>query len=407
MPADTATPLPAVDERVLIWLLMAVQFINIVDFMMVMPLAPDFAAALGFPASSIGVVASAYSIASAIAGFIAALFLDQYSRKRALLFCLAGLSIATMACTLAWNLEAMVLARFIAGLFGGPMFGLCAAFVADYVPHQRRGAAMGKLMGAFSLGSILGVPFGLELAHMFDWRAPFFAIAALGLIVLAFGHRYLPYHKPFVEHEKIGKRISAIARMLQSKLVLGAYGCSAIAMLAGFLLIPNIAAFVQLNMGYPRDDLGLLYLVGGACTFFTQRLAGMLVDRTSATLTSIVFGIGFIATIYGGFVVAWAAIPVVAYFALFMIMMSGRGVAAQTLASKVPAPAQRASFMVVQGAVINIASSIGAYSSSLILSEQNGKLLHMETLGSITIALSLLVPFVFWYVERQVRGREH
>ena len=50
----SAPPPPASahrSERTLVFLVGAVQFINILDFMMVMPLGPDFAASLGIPTS--------------------------------------------------------------------------------------------------------------------------------------------------------------------------------------------------------------------------------------------------------------------------------------------------------------------------------------------------------------------
>src|ERR1700723_2171713 len=84
-------------ERSLIFFVGAIQFVNILDFMMVMPLGPDFARALNIPASQIGLIGGAYTFAAAISGLIAALFLDQFARKRALLFFLFGLMSMTLA----------------------------------------------------------------------------------------------------------------------------------------------------------------------------------------------------------------------------------------------------------------------------------------------------------------------
>ena len=58
----------SISERKLLFLLGAVQFISVVDFMMVMPLGPDFAAALGIPTDRLGLIAGSYTAAAAIAG---------------------------------------------------------------------------------------------------------------------------------------------------------------------------------------------------------------------------------------------------------------------------------------------------------------------------------------------------
>src|SRR5437773_5557811 len=75
--------MPALSERKLVFLLACVQFVNIVDFMMVMPMGPTFAVALGIPVSRLGVVISVYTAAAALAGVLGAMFLDRFDRKRA------------------------------------------------------------------------------------------------------------------------------------------------------------------------------------------------------------------------------------------------------------------------------------------------------------------------------------
>ena len=55
-----------------IFLVGAIQFVNILDFMMVMPLGPDFAKALGIPTAHLGIVGGSYTAAAAVAGLVAA-----------------------------------------------------------------------------------------------------------------------------------------------------------------------------------------------------------------------------------------------------------------------------------------------------------------------------------------------
>ena len=47
-------------ERRVVFLVGAVQFINVLDFTMVMPLGPDFARALHIPASELGKIVGGY-----------------------------------------------------------------------------------------------------------------------------------------------------------------------------------------------------------------------------------------------------------------------------------------------------------------------------------------------------------
>ena len=53
-------------------------------------------------------------------------------------------------------------------------------------------------------------------------------------------------------------------------------------MLVLFLIIPNISPYLQGNLHYPRDKIGLLYLMGGSVGFVVMRLIGKMVDRRGA-----------------------------------------------------------------------------------------------------------------------------
>ena len=57
-----------ISERTLTLLLGGIQFVNVLDFMMVTPLGPDFSAALGIPTSRLGLVTGSYAAAASLAG---------------------------------------------------------------------------------------------------------------------------------------------------------------------------------------------------------------------------------------------------------------------------------------------------------------------------------------------------
>ncbi|MCC7108835.1 MAG: MFS transporter, partial [Deltaproteobacteria bacterium] len=86
----------------------AVQFVNILDFMMVMPLGPDFAVELGVDPNHLGVIGGAYTAAAAVGGVIGAFVLDRFDRRRALGLCMMILALGTAAGALAWDLPSMV-----------------------------------------------------------------------------------------------------------------------------------------------------------------------------------------------------------------------------------------------------------------------------------------------------------
>src|SRR5262245_17811908 len=108
-------PQSPISERKLLFLLAAIQFINVMDFVMVMPFGPDFAAMLGIPSNRLGLVAGIYTAAAALAGLIGTLFLDKFDRRSALFVAILGLVAGTAAGGFATGLGTMLAARAVAG----------------------------------------------------------------------------------------------------------------------------------------------------------------------------------------------------------------------------------------------------------------------------------------------------
>jgi len=210
-----------------------IQFINVMDFMMVMPLGPDFSKALGIPLNAMGEVGGVYTFSAAIVGFAAALFIDRFARKTAILACMAGLIVATFLGGFVWNEASMIATRMLAGAFGGPLSSLSLALVADISTPQTRGSAMGKVMGGFAVASVFGVPFGLELAEHFTWRAPFISTACMGVAILAVASFKLPYYTSSSVGQKLPQLLTSLVTMMSSRLPLMAYAMISLAMMAG------------------------------------------------------------------------------------------------------------------------------------------------------------------------------
>jgi predicted MFS family arabinose efflux permease len=380
----------------------AVQFVNILDFMIVMPLGPDFAVSLQIPVSHLGYVGGAYTAAASVSGLAGAFFLDRFDRKKALTVAMLGLVLGTLSGAFATGLASLMLARIVAGAFGGPATSLSYSIIADVIPPERRGKAMGAVMGAFSVASVLGVPAGLELARHGGWKTPFFAVALLGAMLATYAYRKLP---PLVGHlaqarqRKVGRGLLDLARLDVGLSLMMTFIVNA----ASFLIVPNIAGYVLYNLHYPRAQLGVLYLVGGVVSFVAMRRVGPLVDRFGSARVG-TFGVLFVSLIiYLGFFCAPPLLPVMLIFMGFMLGMAFRGVALNTLTTKVPRPEERARFGSIQSSVQHLASALGAFASAQLLSEQpDHSLTGVGTAAMAAILFGLLIVPFLWIVERRV-----
>jgi predicted MFS family arabinose efflux permease len=403
-----------------IFVVAALQFVNILDFVIVMPIGPRLAQALDFPSSHLPWMNGSYTAAASVMGLLGSLFLDRFDRRLAVGTAVAGLVIGTALCGLAQGFASLLVARAVAGAFGGPATSLCFAIISDTIPNESRGKAMGTVMGAFSLASVFGVPAGLWLAELFGWRSLFFAVAGLGALVLAGSIVLLP---SLTSHLGVPRRtLSDIGGLLSERHVRSSFIMTAVIMAAGFVLIPNIASYLQFNLGVPESHIKYAYLVGGLASLVATQAGGRLVDRFgsfavgtagTALVTAVVFYFFFLPRDSA------SSLLVLFMFAAFMLAQGLRNVSYNTLTTKVPDPARRATFQSLQSAVQHGATSLAAFGSGLLLHEavrapQVGdvagrptrQLVGMDQVALTSMVLSLLIPFMLRAVERGMLARQ-
>jgi predicted MFS family arabinose efflux permease len=396
-------PTKARSEGMLITLVALVQFLNIVNFMMVAPLGPDLARGIDLPTSAIGAVAGSYTLAAAVGSLLAANWLDRLDRRLVTVLALGGQAVGTLAAAASWDMASLIAARAAGGIFAGPATSTAIAIVMDAVPPHRRGKAMGTVMGAFAAASVLGVPAGLELAHIAGWQAPFLVLGTALLGLAAVAAAALPRLRAHITADTQSRLVALFQRREPTL----AFAMIVVSVTAGFLLIPNLSTFYQLNMGYPRDSLSLLYLVGGSVSFFTMRLAGNLTDRLGALTVAVTAGAAYQLVAYGGFVVADPWLPVMGLFVAFMVCRSSLGVSVNTLITQVPWPRERAAFMSLKTAVQHLAGATGAFLSSRLLDETaGGALIGMPLVASLSMILAATQPLLMAVLVRRLKATE-
>lgn len=380
-------------EGRLVLMVAAIQFIKILSFMMVIPLGPDFAQALGFAPDQLGLVSGAYALAAALAGLAAARFLDGFDRRDATAVTLLGLALAALGASHAQSLPILVIFHGAAGVCGGLGAALALAMIIDVIPAERRGRALGIAMGAFSVSAVVGVPIGLELARIGAWYTPFQMVAVVSALLSLVVMRGLP---PMRLHWNApatppGERWR---RLFLRPAALLAYATTGAGTLAAFLIIPNISAYFQFNLNFPREQIGWLYGLGGVVSFFTMRLGGRLTDWAGDLVGVSVTAGTMMLAIYLGYV-SEPVIPLTLVFVLFMISSSLRGVVITTVVSKVPGGSERAGFMSVNAAMLHLCSGAGSLLSvQLLETTTEGQLLGMPQVAWLAIAVAALLPLL-------------
>jgi predicted MFS family arabinose efflux permease len=354
-------------EWLLLLTLAAVQFTHLVDFMIILPLGPQFMRVLKITPQAFGVLVSAYGFSASLSGLLAARFVDRFDRKRTLLLLYAGFTAGTLLCAVAADYWLLLFARTVAGGFGGVVAASVLTIVGDAFPYARRGTAMGVVMSSFSVALIVGVPLGLSLANAFGWWAPFAVLGGLSLAVLLVAWFVLPPLRGHLDEADAGPSIGLLELLLEPNHV-RAYALMVSLVLGVFMVVPYIATYLVANVGCSEAELPYVYLVGGLATLGTVTLFGRLADRHGKLR---VFRIMALCTV--GSCLLLTNLPpaplalAIATSTLFMVTTSGRMVPAQALITACAAPRNRGSFLSVTASVQQMASGLASILGGLLL----------------------------------------
>jgi predicted MFS family arabinose efflux permease len=381
-------------ERATLLTLGAVQFTHILDFMIMMPLGAQLMQVFQITPAQFTHLVASYGFAAAVAGLAGGFILDRYDRKRALVVLYAGFGLATLACALAPNHHALLAARIAAGAFGGLAGSLVSAMVGDIVPPYRRGRAMGYVMAAFPIASVVGVPLGLVLAGKFGWHAPFFLLAGCATVVFGVATIALPAIRTAVhDHEPLRQMKQILAKGIHRR----AFALSMVLVMAGGTLIPFIAPSYIANVGLDEKlQLPVVYIVGGLATVLSTPLVGWLSDHTDRF--KLLSGISLFAIAAALWItrLEHTSLAVASLvMALFMVSMSGRFSPAMTMVANAVEARYRGGFMSVNAA-LQQAASAGAtvVAGEFVQRAPDGHLSGLPLLGWVSIGFFLLTVLV-------------
>jgi predicted MFS family arabinose efflux permease len=380
-------------ERLAVALLAAVQFTHVVDFMVIMPLGPQFMRVLGVLPHEFALLVAAYTFGAAASAVAAAFVIDRFDRRHAMLVVYAGLLVSTLLCAVVPSFAWLVAARVVAGVFGGIAGAMVHTIAGDLVPDARRGAATGVIASSFPLAAIAGVPAGLALGNAFDWRATFVAVGLACALVWVLLWRSLPSVRTHLHGEAwSGSALNRVVAVLRNPNHLRAYALMAALMFAGFSVIPFISPYMVSNVGVQETDLPLLYLCGGTATLISSRLIGLMADRHGKVRVFRWVASASVIPLLLTTHLPPVPVPVaIGASMLFMVLVSGRFIPVMALVNGAAEPRLRGAFLSVNSAIQQCACGLAALGAGLVMgNDAQGRITHYGTVGFVAVAATLL-----------------
>lgn len=240
-----------------------------------MGLLPVIATDLGVSIPSAGLLISAYALGVVLGAPLMTLATGRVPR-RTLLIGLAGIfTIGNALSALADNYALLMIARIITSLNHGAFFGVGAIVAAGLVPPDRKAGAVAAMFMGLTIANVVGVPLATWAGETLGWRASFWGIALIGVIVMA----ALALTLPKAAAPAAGDMLAEL-RVLGRRRVLSALALTVIGSSAMFTVFTYITPILREQTGASLGFITAMLVLYGLGLTVGNWIGGKFADRS-------------------------------------------------------------------------------------------------------------------------------
>ena len=359
-PAAAATAVPVLAIAALALAAMASGVSLRVADALLPRLAHDFAISLGEAAQVITAFAVAYGLSQLLFGPLG----DRFGKYRVIAWACAASAGTSLLCALAPGHHALLAGRLLAGATAAAVIPLSMAWIGDVVPYAQRQPVLARFLIGQISGFALGVWAGGYAAEHWDWRTPFYGVAAffaLVALVLQVVRRRLPAaavqpavpaHGPVLQ--RMAGEFGAVLAVPWARVVLGTVFLEGMVVYGPFAFI---ASHLHARHGLALSTVGglvMLFALGG----LGFALGAQVLVRRLGEVQLVVGGALLMATALGvvAFAPAWGwSVPACAVMGLGFYMLHNT---LQTNATQM-APERRGASVAAFAACFFLGQSLG------------------------------------------------
>jgi len=266
---EQEAPITALRRWAITVTVMTVTVMQVLDVTIINVALPHMQGSLSAGLDEISWVLTSYLAANAVilpaTGWLAGFL----GRKRLFLLCTVGFTAASVLCGLAPNLNALLLARVLQGIAGGPLMPLSQAIMWEIFPFRQRGMAMAVWGMGIMMAPIFGPTLGGWITDNWSWRWTFYINVPIGIFGF-FAASAILFDPPYLRKPgriDVPGLVLMVIGFLSLQLFLDqgeryewfdstfivALGITAAVALAGFLVRELTAAEPILDLGVYRD----------------------------------------------------------------------------------------------------------------------------------------------------------
>jgi predicted MFS family arabinose efflux permease len=251
--------------------LAACSFVVATDGTLMVGLLGRIGRAVSASPAATGQGITVFAVAYALGSPVVVAATRHWSAKRLLLVGVLAFAAANAATAAAAALATLFVVRAMAGLAAGLVTPMAASIASASSREGERGRALAVVVSGASAAALIGVPIGTAAGVYLGWRVPFFAVAALGLILVAvLARQDLPGDSEASLRSRLRGRGTAIGLTLSVTLLWSA---------GSFTFFSYLTLVLRTAGAVGGAGVAAELMLFGAAGVFGAYLAGRLTDR--------------------------------------------------------------------------------------------------------------------------------
>ncbi len=383
------------------WLVPSLTLAVFVNFLAPLALGaflPAAAAGLGVSVSLLGQVPAVMMFLAALLGLVVGPLADRFGYRRMLFIGLFTVAISTAGIGLAPTFLLLMLVTLVGAVGRAAVLPVGQAILGTHFPDDdRRRSALSIIQTGQSGAAVLGIPLLTAVATFRDWRAAFFVLAMLALVLLLpLAREIAPDRPQTYGPTRLTAMLAPYGPLVKDRASLALVAAAWLGNGAFWIMATYLAAFYIQQEHLSTQQVGAIYLVAGLGVVVGQLLAGGPLGRRPRLL--VIVSRALSGCLMGAALLLPISAPLsVVPLTLGMLANGAGNVATVVLLSKV-ASTGRATTLAINGSAVSLGAALGGALGGLLIAVGGYSMLG---LGSLVLAL-LAAGVVWWPGGRRI-----
>ncbi|WP_158514652.1 MFS transporter [Mycobacteroides abscessus] len=251
---------------------------------------PEVASEFAVPVPTAGLIVSIFALGMIVGGICSMILPARLPRKKILVFTLVTIFLGHALGAGAAEFPILLATRFFSAVAIGIYWATAGEYIVAVAPSAVRVRALGCLVSSMLIATVLGVPLGTMLGEKLSWRAEFYVLAGLSLVVAVILRRALMKHEDL--KPPTSAKLTARLRLIGNKGLLRAYLLVVLYQAAVMCLLTYIKPLLVSGIRLPISSVPWALALFGIGGIVGLRLSGRFADKQPRRVLMIaLFGI--------------------------------------------------------------------------------------------------------------------